>query len=73
MDRIKFGRRCLLFQNGAAVLTSTSVTERARRGEDERAFTKRLLETFCEEEGTIEIVFKAGRPDYAIVTIKPTG
>lgn len=69
MERIRFGRRRLDFRNGTAVPTSTSVTERAHKGEDEVAFTNRLLETYCDEEGTIEIVFKAGRPDYAIITI----
>ena len=73
MDRIRFGRRRLDFRNGTVVIKSTSVTERAHRGEDEEEFTNRLLETYSDEEGTIEIVFKAGRPDYAIITINPTG
>jgi hypothetical protein len=49
-------------------LTGTSVTERSLKGEDENAFAKRLMKMYGKNEGTIEIVFKMGRPDYAIVS-----
>lgn len=71
MEIIGFGRRRLAFDNGTTVLTSTTVTERAYRNEDERAFLKRLLEAYGHHKGSIEIVFKAGRPEYAIITIDP--
>jgi hypothetical protein len=72
MEIIRFGRRRLSFSNGTAVHTSTTVTERAYHDEDEQAFVKRLLKTYCDEEGSLEIVFKAGRPEYAIITISPS-
>lgn len=72
MDKIRFGRRHLTFRHGAVKLTSTSRTERAYPGEDEHAFTNRLIDTYGDREGTIEIIFKSGRPEYAIVTIKAT-
>ncbi|MGH2536967.1 MAG: hypothetical protein ACRDHL_06215 [Candidatus Promineifilaceae bacterium] len=68
MERIIFGRRKFSIQDGQAILTSTSVTERSKEGETEGAFTQRLLLEYGAVEGTIEIVYKAGRPDYAIVT-----
>lgn len=73
METIKFGRRRLSFSKGTAVHTSTLVTERAYQDEDESAFVKRLLETYCDHKGSLEVVFKAGRPDYAIITINPSG
>lgn len=69
MERIRFGRRRLRFSKGTVTLASTSMTEQAYPGEDEHSFTNRLLERYGDEEGTIEIVFKAGQPKYAIVTI----
>jgi hypothetical protein len=69
MERINFGRRLLSFENGQAILTSTSITERSFDGEDEESFTRRLLGKYGANHGTIEIVFKGGRPDYAVITI----
>ena len=69
MEVIEYGRRKLAFENGKKVVTSTSVTERSLYSEDEEAFTRRLLEKYGKNRGRIEIVFKAGRPDYAIITI----
>ncbi|HSG17326.1 MAG TPA: hypothetical protein VLE70_13520 [Anaerolineae bacterium] len=48
--------------------TSTSVTVRSLVGEDEEAFTSRLMEMYGARKGTIEIVIKGGKPDYAIIT-----
>lgn len=68
MKRISFGRRKFSFSSGRAVLKSTSVTERALNGEDEKSFTERLLRKYEDRQGTIEMVFKRGCPDYAIVS-----
>ena len=46
-----------------------SITERALVGEDERAFTERLMRLYGQQKGTIEIVFRSGCPDYAIITL----
>jgi hypothetical protein len=69
MQTILFGRRHLSFSNGSAVHTRTTVTVRANPGEDEHAFTQRLLAQCNGREGTIEIIFRAGVPEYAIITI----
>lgn len=70
IKRISFGRRKFSFSYGRAVLKSTSVTERALVGESEQAFTKRLLGIYGNQQGTIEMVFKNDRPDYAVITFK---
>ena len=49
-------------------LTGTSINERPLIGEDENAFAKRLTKMYGKGNGTIEIVFKKGRPEYAIVS-----
>lgn len=69
MQTIAYGRRRLSFCRGNAIPTSTILTIRAEEGEDEVAFTRRLLAECGESEGTIEIVFRAGVPEYAIITI----
>lgn len=71
METIRFGRRRLALHQGKVRHTSTSVTERANYGEDEKAFIKRLSTKYCDHDGSIEIVFKAGRPQYAIITLQP--
>jgi hypothetical protein len=68
MQSMKFGRKVFSFNGDGAVLKSTSVTEKAMPDEDEAAFTRRLVERYKGREGTIEVVFKRGRPDYAIIT-----
>jgi hypothetical protein len=68
MKVINFGRRRYTFANGSVELMRTDITERSLNGEDEDAFTRRLMRKYGNSEGTIEIVFKKGRPDYAIVT-----
>jgi len=70
MKVINYGRRRFTFANGKKVITSTSITERSFSGEDEQAFTDRLMEKYGNQQGTIEIVFKAGRPDYAVITLE---
>lgn len=71
MEIIRFGRRRLSLHQGKVSHTSTTVTERAHYGEDENAFITRLTKMYCEHDGSIEIVFKAGRPEYAIITLEP--
>ncbi len=68
MQSMKFGRKVFSFNGDGAVLKSTSITVKAMPDEDETAFTRRLVEQYKGREGTIEVVFKRGRPDYAIIT-----
>ena len=68
MNDVKFGRKVFSFDKGQTVLESICVTEKAVPDEDEAAFTRRLMEKYKEQRGTIEVVFKRGRPDYAIIT-----
>jgi hypothetical protein len=67
MNHIKFGRKIYSFNNGDMVLKSTSVTEKALPDENETAFTHRLVKKYRNQQGVIEVVFKRGRPDYAII------
>lgn len=68
MDDIRFGRKRYSFKKGNVVLRSTSVTEKALPEEDEKTFTRRLADKYKDEQGMIEVIFKRGRPDYAIIT-----
>jgi len=70
MKQIKYGRKIFSFGESGAVLESTSITERALPNEDEATFTSRLFKRFQDRQGTIEVVFKNGRPDYAIITFR---
>ena len=65
---VKFGRRKFSIADGKTELVSTSITVRSLAGEDEQAFTECLVEMCGSGRGIIEIVFKAGRPAYAIIT-----
>lgn len=73
MQRIRFGRKRYSLVEGRPILKSTSITVRTRPGEDEEAFTKRLLGQYGQYEGTVEMVFKRGRPDYAVITFSEPG
>jgi hypothetical protein len=68
MQAMKYGRKTFSFAEGETVLTGMRVTEKALSGEDEVSFTRRLLEKYKGRRGTLEVVFKNGHPDYAIVT-----
>lgn len=68
MESINYGRMVFSFNEDQTVLESTSVTEKALAHEDEKAFTRRLLKKYKGRCGTLEVVFKRGRPDYAIIT-----
>jgi hypothetical protein len=69
MEAIRYGRRKLTFAEGTCLHTSTSVTERSLNGEDEEAFIARLMGMYGNRKGTIEVVIKGGKPDYAIITL----
>ena len=69
MKPLAFGRKRFILTEGVSKLTSTSITEKPIRGETEAEFTRRLLAKYADCNGEMEIVFKQGRPDYAIITI----
>lgn len=69
MKRLAFGRKKFTFSKGVSTLTSTSITEKSRHGETEAQFTSRLLAKYADAHGEMEIVFKQGLPDYAIITL----
>jgi len=73
MHKIRFGRKIYSLENGRPVLKSTSITVRTLAGEDEETFTKRLLRLYGQQAGTVEMVFKGGRPDYAVITFSEQG
>lgn len=68
MSNFFYGRKVIVFAAGEVSLTKVSVTEKSLTDEDEQMFTQRLLSKYEKQEGTMEIVFKNGRPDYAIIT-----
>lgn len=68
-DRLPFVRKVLSFSGGEASLKKVFITERPLSGEDEDEFTQRLLAKYGKQQGTIEIVLKNERVDYAIVTL----
>ena len=70
MKIINFGRRRYAFADGSMELMRTDITVRSLNGENEEDFTRRLMNMYGNSQGTIEIVIKKGRPDYAIVTLK---
>ncbi len=70
MKVINFGRRRYAFADGAVELMRTDITVKPLNGEDEEAFADRLMMMFGNKEGTFEIVFKKGRPAYAVVTLE---
>jgi len=69
MKPVQYGRRTFSFTRGVAVHKSTSIIEKPMLGEDEKAFTERLAKKYHTQQGIFEIVFKKGRPDYAIVSL----
>lgn len=68
METLKFGRKTYAVSGGQVMLTSVTVTEKPKPGEDETAFTRRLTEKYKSQQCTIELVIKKGVPDYAIIT-----
>ena len=68
VKKIVYGRKRFSFTEGVPTLQSMSITEKPLKGETETQFTKRLMRHYDDQQGTIEIVFKGGLPDYAIIT-----
>jgi hypothetical protein len=64
-----FGRKTLTFTKGEAALEKVTVVEKPLPSETEATFTQRLLTKYQSKQGMMEIVFKDGRPDYAIITL----
>lgn len=69
MGGVKYGRKTYSFTKGKTLHTGTTITEKALPGENEQEFTSRLMANYIDQKGTIEVVFKGGRPDYAIISI----
>lgn len=67
MEPVTYGRKKFSFAEGKTIHTSTSITVKSMPGENEHNFTQRLMKKYGQEKGTVEIVFKGGRPDYAII------
>ena len=68
METLNFGRKVFSFAQGTTIHTSTSITEKALPHENEDVFTHRLMKKYGDQQGTVEIVFKNGRPNYAVIT-----
>lgn len=66
---LDYGHKLFSLSGGEMELTTTTITEKAFPAEDEESFLKRLLHKYGKSEGTVEIVFKKGRPDYAVICI----
>ncbi|HMT20331.1 MAG TPA: hypothetical protein PKE20_03640 [Promineifilum sp.] len=67
---VPYGRVTMSFANGRAKLQQITITEKAFPGEDDEQFVARLLKHYGDKNGTFQIVFKNGKPDYAIVTLE---
>lgn len=67
MESVNYGRKTFSLIKGNAVLRCTEITEKPLRHEDEKAFTQRLLNKYGHLQGTVEIVIRDGRPNYAIL------
>ena len=69
VKKVLFGRKHFSFTEGVPKLESMSITEKPLKGEDESSFTERLVHQYGGQHGTIEVVIKSGRPEYAIITL----
>ena len=67
---VPYGRVTISVANGRAKLEQITVTEKAFPGEDKDQFVDRLLKRYTDKNGTFQIVFENGKPDYAIVTLE---
>jgi len=72
METVNYGRKTFSITEGAAVLKCTEITEKPLLHEDEKAFTKRLLHKYGHLQGTVEIVIRNGRPNYAVLKFPET-
>jgi hypothetical protein len=68
METLSYGRKLFSFAQGITVHQSTAITEKALPHESEEAFTSRLMKKYGHRQGTVELVFKNGRPNYAVIT-----
>jgi hypothetical protein len=68
MPTVNYGRKIFSFDDNGTALKGTVVTEKALPKETEADLTRRLLEKYRGQQGTIEIVLKRGRPDYAVIS-----
>jgi hypothetical protein len=73
METLSYGRKVFSFAQGTTVHTSTTITEKALPHESEDAFTRRLMKKVGDRRGTVEIIFKNGRPNYAVITFPENG
>lgn len=64
-----FGHKLFSVADGNIELTATTITEKALPFEDEKHFLDRLLAKYDGHDGKIEIVYKRGQPEYAIVSL----
>lgn len=67
METVNYGRKIFSINRGRAVLKNIEITEKPLRHEDEHAFTQRLLNKYGHLQGTVEIVIRNGRPNYAVL------
>jgi hypothetical protein len=67
METVNYGRKTFSITQGTAVLKSTEITEKPLHHEDVQAFTQRLLQKYGHLQGTVEIVIRNGRPNYAVL------
>ena len=68
MDIVNYGRKIFSLNKGTAVHTTTAITEKPLLNEGEKAFTRRLIEKYGHHQGTVEIIFRNGHPNYAVIT-----
>jgi hypothetical protein len=68
MQTLQYGRKIFSFDEAGTALKSTVVTEKVLPGENEEGFIRRLSEKYQGQQGTIEVVFKRGLPDYAVIS-----
>ena len=68
MQTLQYGRKIFSFDEAGTALESTVVTEKVFPGENEEAFIRRLSDKYQGQQGTIEVVFKRGLPDYAVIS-----
>lgn len=62
-------RVILSFANRKLALKKVKLIEKPFPEENEDTFIQRLLDKYHGQRGTLEIVFKNGRPEHAIVTL----
>jgi hypothetical protein len=69
MGTVKYGRKTYSFIKGTTLHTCTAICEKPLPHEDEVTFTSRLMKKYEDRKGTVELVFKKGQLDYAVVKL----